>query len=153
MLRFREKIKALQKTIAMLPGQLKTESFECIENNADTLADYNREQLFQGERTDGTPIEPVYRPLTRIIKQQKGQPIDRVTVKDTGAFYRGINVQVQNDTAIFDSRNSKTNKLERKYSTNNGFLIGISNANLVRFRRDILKPHLLKTLQLTFFNV
>lgn len=48
-------------------------------------------QLYEkGEDSTGKKLADIggdYSPLTKDIKQSKGQPIDRVTLRDTGEFY------------------------------------------------------------------
>lgn len=53
-------------------------------------------QLFRkGEDSKGTKLSSIgggYSPVTIEIKRSKGQPIDRVTLKDTGDFYQSFQV-------------------------------------------------------------
>lgn len=51
------------------------------------------EQLYQGIDAKGVRLDSKggsYSPFTILLKQRKGQPTNRVTLKDTGAFYRSI---------------------------------------------------------------
>lgn len=61
------------------------------------------DQLFQrGEDKLGRTLESIgggYSPFTIQIKQEKGQPYDRVTLEDTGEFYESFHV-VNEDTYI-----------------------------------------------------
>ena len=61
-----------------------------ITNEKDTqdfLIDTLQDQLFTtGEDGDGVSLGN-YSPITIKIKKRKGQPTDRITLKDTGAFY------------------------------------------------------------------
>lgn len=54
-------------------------------------------QLFElGEDATGKTLESIggeYSPFTVSVKQSKNQPTDRVTLKDTGAFYRSFVVK------------------------------------------------------------
>jgi len=73
--------------------------------------------MYSGLRATGSEIRPPYAPLTIFLKKQKGQPVDRVTLKDTGDFYNAMFVEV-NDQAKFyeiDSKDEKSLKLQRKY--------------------------------------
>lgn len=53
-------------------------------------------QLFElGEDSTGTKLSQIggdYSPFTVQEKQRKGQPTNRITLKDTGDFYRSFNV-------------------------------------------------------------
>jgi hypothetical protein len=86
-----------------------------IEETAESVADFNRKQLFSGMRATGTEIKPAYAPLTVLIKDQKGQPTDRVTLKDTGQFYENIFVDVNSETFEIDSNDPKSDALQKKY--------------------------------------
>jgi hypothetical protein len=53
------------------------------------------EQLFKGIDSTGRDLDSIggsYSPLTIEKKKDKGQPYDRVTLKDTGAFYESFKV-------------------------------------------------------------
>lgn len=67
-----------------------------------------RERLFQGENTDGSEISPFYTLFTQNVKEAKGQPYDRVTLKDTGAFYESIKAEYDGaDSVIFYATDEK----------------------------------------------
>lgn len=94
---------------------IQKEVGETIEETAESVADFNRKQLFAGIRATGTDITPAYAPLTILIKDQKGQPTDRVTLKDTGQFYENIFVDVNSETFDIDSSDPKSDALQKKY--------------------------------------
>lgn len=84
----------------------------------DTASDYTRaqrDQLFQGIRSDGEMIVPPYTPRTVSIKKRRGQPTDRVTLKDTSDFYRGILIDVRQDIFTVQSADEKNISLQQKY--------------------------------------
>lgn len=59
----------------------------------ETKTDYleqQRQQLYAGKDSDGNSITPFYRPATISRKKKKGQPTDRVTLKDHGDFYNSL---------------------------------------------------------------
>jgi len=97
-----------------------------IEETAETIADFNRKQLFAGKRSTGTDIKPEYAAFTILIKDQKGQPTDRVTLKDTGEFYEDIEVDVNSETFELISTNEKTEDLKAKYGQR---ILGLSDNN------------------------
>jgi hypothetical protein len=88
---------------------------ETIEETAGTIEDFNRKQMFEGIRSTGSEIKPAYSPYTVLIKDQKGQPSDRVTLKDTGDFYEGLFVDVNSETFDIYSSDVKTDALVKKY--------------------------------------
>jgi len=66
-----------------------------------------QEQLFQtGEDGKGNSLGS-YSPFTIAIKKRKGQPTDRVTLKDTGEFYRSYVVKPFNGGFIIDADDEK----------------------------------------------
>lgn len=79
--------------------------------------DLNREeQLYKGGRNaEGNRITPGYTPLTVSIKRRKSQPTDRVTLRDTGRFYRSFFIVYDQDEFTFYADDSKTPGLVEKY--------------------------------------
>ena len=74
-----EKIKALS-TVQRNLDQLVINLLQPYEAE---IIDLNiEEQLQRGIDATGQPITPGYRPLTISIKRQKGQPTNRVTLRD-----------------------------------------------------------------------
>ena len=98
-----------------------------IGEHHDDIEELNRGQLSAGQTTDGAEIKPFYRPITVRIKKLKGQPSDRVTLKDEGHFYRGIRARSAGraDTVI-SSTDPKTKELVEKYTTR---IFGLSVAS------------------------
>lgn len=95
--------------------QIMKEVRETIEETSGAVIDFNQQQMYAGKRSTGTDIKPAYAPLTVLIKDQKGQPTDRVTLKDTGSFYEGMFVDVNSETFDIDSTDEKTEALKEKY--------------------------------------
>ena len=107
---------------------------ESIEQTADDMVFIQKNQLFHGVRPDGRDVFPDYTPLTKFIKAQKGQPFDRVTRRDTGAYYRGIGVIIQGDKYEIQSTDDKAEMLDLKYGE-----IGLSQESKASYI-EILKP-------------
>lgn len=95
---------------------------ETIEENASIIEDKQIAQLDAGTYPDGGPILPEYTDFTIEIKKIKGQPYDKVTLHDTGDFYRGIKLDLESDSFTLDSSDSKTGDLVDKY----GDIFGLS---------------------------
>jgi len=128
-------IRKLRKVKDLLPALLLA---VIIESEA-AIADLNIEQLQAGIRSDSSPIEPPYTPLTVAIKKVKGQPFDRVTLRDEGDFYQGIKIEVfQNEFRLIGTDN-KTFKLESKYGE---AILGLTQENRIRLIEEILLPGL-----------
>ena len=79
------------------------------------MTDLEKERLFSGYNAFDWKIGPPYAPFTVRLKKQKGQPSDRVTLKDTGDFYEGFIVERKGDSVIFTSTDWKTSDLVEKY--------------------------------------
>ena len=95
------------------------------------------EQMFkQGERADGAAITPAYTAFTKGIKQMKGQPTNRVTLRDTGAFHRSVSVQWRSKDFLIVATDPKTPDLVRKYSP---AILGLSDDSLTVLNR-LLSP-------------
>lgn len=97
-----------------------------LESLAKAIAETNADQMFAGLRADDTDIEPAYKPFTIAIKKEKGQPTDRVTLKDTGEFHRSIFVKFEGDKIIIDSDNDLRDKLVKKYGAT---IFGLTKQN------------------------
>jgi len=69
------------------------------ESVQETKTDYleqQRQQLYAGKDSEGNSITPFYRPATITRKKKKGQPTDRVTLKDKGDFYDSLYLDAMN---------------------------------------------------------
>lgn len=64
------------------------------------------EQLYKGKDATGKELENIgggYSAFTIAYKQAFGQPYDRVTLKDTGLFYKSFEVEIETDKLIIDA--------------------------------------------------
>ena len=88
-----------------------------VQADEDLVLDLNRdEQLYdEGRDATGRTITPRYTPFTVSIKRIKGQPTDRVTLKDTGSFYRSFDIKYGPDYFEIIATDRKTKKLQKKY--------------------------------------
>ena len=110
-------IRDIVKKIRQIRKRLDKIIIDAVKENEDIVIDLNTSQLFQGKESTGEAITPPYRPMTISIKASKGQPTNRVTLKDEGDFYRGFFVNYSNDWFALGSDDEKALKLERKYGT------------------------------------
>lgn len=88
---------------------------ETIVETSEAIEELNMGQMFIGRRADGSEILPTYSDLTIELKEQKGQPSDRVTLRDTGAFWKSLTVDVKSDTFTISATDAKTVSLVKKY--------------------------------------
>jgi hypothetical protein len=88
-----------------------------VKANQAGVIDLNLSQLSEGKDSDGKEIQPPYSPLTVMIKKSKGQPTDRVTLRDEGDFYSKFTLESQKFPITLDSKDLKTPKLTEKYGS------------------------------------
>jgi hypothetical protein len=133
-------IKSVRETKSRLPDLTQ----KVVNSNKQEILDYNRQdQLFKkGETSDGTKIVPPYTNVTKNFKLLKGQPINRVTLFDTGSFYKGFEIKKNSKYQIsIYSKDEKSGYLMDKYGNN---IFGINKINQKKLNQDTIKPDLWK---------
>lgn len=112
--------------------------FETIE--IETLVkELQQSQLNEGKRGDNTEITPEYTPFTKRIKQAKGQPSDRVTLKDRGDFWNSIKTSPTDRFVEIYATDYKTNDLLAKYGDE---VLGL-NENNIAILQDKFKDYII----------
>lgn len=114
-----------------------------IENTATDATRVQKDQLFKGVYSTGEPITPPYKGRTVREKEAKGQPTDRVTLKDKGHFYAGILIDVRGDKFALQSADEKNSKLVAKYGRN---IFGLGTAAKIDYIRT-LKPEIIRQIK------
>lgn len=103
------------------------------------ILDMNTEnQLMKGVDADGDSLGK-YAPLTISIKQAKGQPTDRVTLKDTGDFHQSFFARFNGKFITIGATDEKAQKLEDGYGK---AIYGLSDKN-VQELIDLLRPEMI----------
>ena len=126
--------KKVQELRASINPSIK-KAFE--DNDLEVKSIQVDKQLFgKGEKADGSMIRPAYSPITVSIKRKKGQPINRVTLKDSGDFYQSIKVIAKDDELEITTSISYAKYLFKKYGDN---VLGIQE----ELMRDFLEKHIL----------
>jgi hypothetical protein len=115
-------------------------SIEAVSETSPERVTLNIEQINQGLRSDGSEILPSYSDFTIEMKKLKGQPYDRVTLQDTGDFYRGIKSDVNGLTIDTESTDWKNEKLKKKYETSKGKLFGLDKEFKAEYVEKDLRP-------------
>lgn len=110
---------------------------EAFNETAKAYTDLQREQLFSGINEQGDQITPEYSPRTVAIKRKKGQPTDRVTLRDTGDFYQGIFMDPREDIYVIDSADEKSGALQKKYGEE---IFGLAPKNQDTYVEQNLEP-------------
>lgn len=100
---------------------------EFISENEQKILDDVRDQLYKGLYADGGQIRPVYATSTVVRKLRKRQPVDRVTLRDTGDFYESAFIEKDIDQFYIQFEDEKTRSLTEKYSTR---IAGVSDESL-----------------------
>lgn len=95
--------------------ELLQEVQEAVIETSPDIITLNQGQMSLGVRADGTEITPTYSDLTIMLKDEKGQESRWVTLRDTGAFWSDMFVDVGNDSYEVGSADAKAAKLEKKY--------------------------------------
>jgi len=133
-----EKLAILLRKLTILPVAMNRYGQQLMLRGdvQQLMKDANTDQLYSGLRSDGSTITPPYRPRTIAIKEATGRPTDRVTLYDTGDYYKGFRVKVYPNRAEMYNVDLKSDKLKEKY----GVLIeGLAPFAIDRLR-EFLRP-------------
>jgi uncharacterized protein YktA (UPF0223 family) len=89
-----------------------------------------------------------YSNYTKAIKEAKGQPTNRITLNDTGAFYRSFRTKLfGSEIVIFANPNKDDTNLYDEWGTDIVGLTDESLKTLAQFAKILIKPYVKKTLQ------
>lgn len=125
---------------------------EIIERNDWQIIGWNTDdQLYdKGITATGVSIMDYapYSPVTIQIKQEEGQPYDRVTLRDTGEFHHSFYLQIDNEKFTFDAEDWKTRDLIRQYGEE---IMGLTDENIKRLENEIILPELMEMARKTLF--
>lgn len=119
----------------------KVFDFAINSETKDLIIELNQSQLYDlGEDSEGKklwsyrPGQP-YSPYTIKLKQMKGQPTDRLTLKDTGDFYKSFSVEVKGTDIILDANGNKADtNLFDEYGIN---ILGLNEKNFETFIKKL----------------
>lgn len=116
---------------------------EVIEDEA-FICDMNSEnQLFEkGITREGIKINSYapYSKNTIAVKIAKGQPTNRVTLRDTGGFHASFVVYADDTKFFIDAKDWKTNKLGEKYGEE---IFGLTDENINELIWEYIYPALM----------
>jgi len=112
---------------------------EAVVENEKHAAELNTQQLFQGERADGSEMPPYSWVSVNFYNKPEGP----IRLYDTGDFYRGFIFASKTGEATFPlfltSTDSKTNELQARYGAE---IFGLNNQNLSGFSKVFVLPTL-----------
>lgn len=110
----------------------------------DLVLFMNQSQMEKsGIDSEGNEINPGYTEFTIKIKMEKGQPFDKVTLKDTGDFHNSLYIRYAKGEFEIMSDDPKADKLMEKYGEE---ILGLINENLQDII-DTIKTEMLKDLK------
>lgn len=114
---------------------------ETFEEHKKLIIHYNAdEQLYKlGQDSKGSIIRPAYRPATIKLKKAKGQPTDRVTLKDTGRFHKTLIVTPKEEYVEISSDLEYAKYLFQKYGSD---VLGIQEELLNEFVTRYVVPRI-----------
>lgn len=139
----------LRKFKDILDEELKDE----ILKNEDVIVQMiARDQLYEeGIEGRGIPIMS-YQPYTAGTikrKQKKGQPYDRVTLRDTGDFHSSLHVEFDEEGFYVTSSDDKAKYLLARYGKT---IFRLTDENLTELLRDYIRPSLKEKLKEKLLN-
>ena len=121
---------------------------EVIEQNKDVILDLQIQGQFdKGKDSEGNNLFPPYALSTKKTKRRKGQPTDRVTLKDTGMFYKSVEVEVRSDEFELKSELYYSVYLVKKFDINYnifryGAIFGLTPRHLEDFTKNFIVPYI-----------
>jgi hypothetical protein len=122
-----ERIQALTEFENGIDNHLK----DIIEDNEDVIVSMNVDDQLYGLGITSSGIEinsfAPYSFKTIGIKEQKGQPTDRVTLRDTGTFHRSVYVVASENEFSIHASDDKVEKLMFTYGED---ILGLTANNL-----------------------
>lgn len=110
-----------------------------MENTADEATKQQRDQLNKGLKSDNSYL-PDY--SFRSVFQY-GKTPGPIKLYDTGAFYRGILIDVRGDIFIMESADEKSSMLQNRYGKD---ILGLGEAAKKEWIR-FLRPEFLKQIK------
>lgn len=112
----------------------------------DTMIEFNQDQLQDGIDALGQTIITIggspYRPFTVTIKKQKGQPTNKVTLEDTGDFYKTFKVKINKDSYEITANFEKQDGNILDNFTSNFDFLGLDIESITELANEIIIPRL-----------
>lgn len=137
-------LKKLGRTVEQLQSSVNKSIKESINKNKRSVRKLQtQDQMFKGLTNQGLDIKPAYAESTIKIKRKKGQILGRVTLRDTGDFYAGIEIIAGNNAVIIIAGATPSYGIYviDKYDD----VLGLTNENwsvfISRFTRPIIKKN------------
>ena len=123
-----------------------------VQENTDKIVELNVEQLYEyGINSLGISIDTYapYSPYTIRVKNEKGQPTDRVTLRDTGDFHKSFEVVVGPVDFYITATDYKTDMLIEKYGEK---IFGLIPQNKTELVQKYLYPAVMTQINKELFS-
>lgn len=125
---------------------------EILENKPVIIRMVTENQLYErgvnGQNVFIASYQP-YTPRTIQNKIRKGQPTDRVTLKDTGEFYKSFDVVFDENGFYITSNDDKAKYLIEKYGRT---IFRLTDDNLTTLLQEYVRPILTEKLKMYLKN-
>lgn len=106
--------------------------------NQEAATNLNTDQLFQGKEATGGVLPDYSKRSVEVF----GKPPGPIRLFETGNFYRGFFVKADKFPVVFDSKDSKTDKLTQAFGQDEIF--GLDKENIKDFSKSYVLPDLQK---------
>lgn len=133
------------KTLRALEASINPTIKETIDRNKPLLIDEqtNTQWYSKGQDAEGKALVPSYALSTTIIKKKKGQPTNRVTLRDTGDLYNSIKIDTTTTEMIISANVEYFKYLVAHYDSN--IILGLQRPFLEKFVEVGILPNLKRT--------
>ena len=138
-------LRNLKNTVKQIQDAINPSIKQSVQSNDNVIKTLQTDdQMFMGVNATGLDIRPFYADSTKRIKLSKkpSQPIDRVTLKDTGKFYDSVQVEARDTEFEIKSPISYSVFLTDKYKD----IFGLTTENLQFFTKNYVIPQLNKNI-------
>ncbi len=137
-------LRSLTNNLIAFQESINSHIASVFEENQDDIVRYVTEMQLYIEGMRGSDEATImdympYRPLTIELKTIYGQPTDRVTLRDTGAFHGSFEIRANEDTIEITATDPKTDELKDKYGEG---IMALTDEHLNSVRQAYLLPGL-----------
>ena len=136
-------LNSLQRTVERLETVINPSIRESVDNNKNILKRSQTEvQMFLGINSKGSKIRPFpYAKSTINYKKRKGQPTDRITLKDSGDFYDSIEIEARTIDFVISTQITYSIFLVSRYADILGLTTEILSIFLENYTLPIIKKN------------
>ena len=118
---------------------------QICENLEEVIVDMNTSQLYEkGIGSNEVELPTPYAPFTIQYKRTEGQPVDRITLKDSGDFHNSFYVKYEKEQFSLWATDGKTEQLVKEWGR---YIFGLTKENLKLLIEKDVKPQLLELIR------